>query len=70
MTIGDFDEDPLSPAHPLCDLMTQHGYRQVIDKPTTEKATLLDLTFVKHIHEDCHTGVLDTYYSYHDLIYL
>ncbi len=68
--MGDFNENPLNYAHPLCDLMAQHGYRQIIDKPTTEKATLLDLAFVKHIPEDCPAGVLHTYYSYHDPIYL
>ncbi len=68
--VGDFNEDPLKPAHPLCDLMAEHGYKQIIDKPTTEKATLLDLAFVKHINEECRAGVLCTYYSYHDPIYL
>ncbi len=68
--IGDFNEDPSKPAHPLCDLMAQHGYRQIVDKPTTEKLTLLDLAFVKNIDQDCPAGVLHTYYSYHDPIYL
>ncbi len=68
--MGDFNEDPVKPVHPLCDLMTQHSYKQIIDKATTEKATLLDLAFVKHIDEGCPAGVLHTYYSYHDPIYL
>ncbi len=43
--------------------MAEHAYKQITDNPTTEKATLLDLAFVKYLNQECCAVVLYTYYS-------
>ena len=50
-------------------VMTRNGYQQIINQATTAENTLLDVIYVKNI-EVKNSGVFQTYYSYHDAIYL
>ncbi|CAI5653237.1 unnamed protein product [Oreochromis niloticus] len=67
---GDFNENVLSIANkPILELFESRGYAQVITAPTTEKNTLLDLIFISQPERCLHSGVMKTYYSYHDPVY-
>ncbi len=67
---GDFNEDQLSHCNkPILNLFEDKGYKQLISTGTTEKNTLLDPVFISGAHSNIRAGVLQTYYSYHDLVY-
>lgn len=67
---GDFNEDLLSRASkPILELFQSKGYEQLITTATTDKNTLLDLIFISRPQRCLHSGVLQTYYSYHNPVY-
>lgn len=67
---GDFNENLFSnDRKPILELFQSRGYAQVITAATTEKNTLLDLIFISRPQHCLHSGVLKTYYSYHDPVY-
>ena len=69
---GDLNEDQFSNRNkPLYNLFTEYGYQQLITSSTTEKGTLLDTIFVRDsdVHKVKATGIIQTYYSYHDAVF-
>ncbi|KAK9539502.1 hypothetical protein VZT92_004604 [Zoarces viviparus] len=67
---GDFNENCLSnTSKPIFELFQSRGYAQVITTATTEKNTLLDLIFISQPQHCLHSGVMKTYYSYHNPVY-
>ncbi|KAM9771032.1 uncharacterized protein ACBT44_004625 isoform 5-T6 [Syngnathus typhle] len=70
LVCGDFNEDMLSASFkPILDLFRSTGYTQLITTATTDKNTLLDLIFVSRPQCALHSGVLQTYYSYHNPVF-
>ncbi len=63
---GDFNENNLKEAGPICRKFTEYGYTQIIRQPTTMKGTLLDHMYVRNPETVEHWGVLQTTYSYHE----
>ncbi|TDG95925.1 hypothetical protein EPR50_G00243830 [Perca flavescens] len=67
---GDFNENHLSNASkPILELFQSRGYVQLITAATTDKNTLLDLIFISKPQHCLHSGVMRTYYSYHNPVY-
>lgn len=67
---GDFNENLLSGAStPITDLFLSRGYVQLITGATTDKNTLLDLIFISRPQCSLQSGVLQTYFSYHNPVY-
>ncbi|XP_050924886.1 uncharacterized protein LOC127140941 [Lates calcarifer] len=67
---GDFNENLLTSASkPILELFQSRGCAQLITAATTEKNTLLDLIFISQQQRCLHSGVMKTYYSYHDPVY-
>ena len=67
---GDFNENLLSNvSKPIFELFQSRGYAQVITAATTDKNTLLDLMFISQPQHCLHSGVMKTYYSYHNPVY-
>ena len=67
---GDFNENQLSGVRgPILELFESRGYQQLITAATTEKNTLLDLIFISQPQRCLHSGVLRTYYSYHNPVF-
>uniref|UniRef100_A0A7N8XRB7 ATP-dependent DNA helicase n=2 Tax=Mastacembelus armatus TaxID=205130 RepID=A0A7N8XRB7_9TELE len=67
---GDFNEDLLSKSSkPILELFQSKGYTQLITTATTDKKTLLDPIFISQPQRCVHSGVLHTYYSYHNPVY-
>ncbi|XP_034567817.1 uncharacterized protein LOC117832690 isoform X2 [Notolabrus celidotus] len=67
---GDFNENLSSNASkPILDFFQSKGYAQLITTGTTDKNTLLDLIFISRPQQCLHSGVMQTYYSYHNPVY-
>ncbi|XP_062414952.1 uncharacterized protein LOC134107225 [Pungitius pungitius] len=67
---GDFNENLFSnTGKPILELFQSRGYAQVITNATTDKNTLLDLIFISQPQHCLHSGVMRTYYSYHNPVY-
>ncbi|KAK0151948.1 ATP-dependent DNA helicase PIF1 [Merluccius polli] len=67
---GDLNEDLLSKGKKsIRDLFQSRGYTQLITVSTTEKNTLIDHIYISHPDKCLHSGVLETYYSYHSPVY-
>ena len=67
---GDFNEDLLSSFRgPIGTLLQKEGYAQLIKEATTDKNTLLDHMYISEPQQCLQSGVLRTYYSYHNPVY-
>ncbi|CAH2248135.1 Hypothetical predicted protein [Pelobates cultripes] len=67
---GDFNKDFLCRAKkPISDLLHSRGYTQLVWAATTEKNTLLDHIYISRVQHCLQSGVLHSYYSYHDPVY-
>uniref|UniRef100_A0A8C5FK64 ATP-dependent DNA helicase n=2 Tax=Gadus morhua TaxID=8049 RepID=A0A8C5FK64_GADMO len=67
---GDFNENLLSGANkPIYELFRAKGYAQLITAATTDKNTLLDSIYISRPQRCLHSGVLQSYYSYHNPVY-
>ena len=67
---GDFNENLLADGRkPIFDSFQSRGFTNLITTATTEKNTLLDNIFISDLQHCAHSGVLQTYYSYHDPIF-
>jgi exonuclease III len=67
---GDFNEDLLNGfPGPITRLLESRGYAQLIKEATTEKNTLLDHMYISRPQQCLQSGVLRTYYSYHNPVY-
>ena len=68
--LGDFNVDLLDqPQSPIVSLMSTHGYSQLVNSPTTAKATLIDHVYYNKPNGNVIVEVHDTYYSDHDAVY-
>ena len=67
--LGDFNDDVLCGLHSqLRTFMLSHGYIQLVNQPTTDRATLLDHVYFSS-DQLIQTHVCDAYYSDHDVVY-
>ncbi|XP_074549060.1 uncharacterized protein LOC141807175 [Halichoeres trimaculatus] len=67
---GDFNEDLLSRGKKsIRDALLSRGYTQLIVKSTTDKNTLIDHIYISQPATCVQSGVLQTYYSYHNPVY-
>uniref|UniRef100_A0A669C7Z1 ATP-dependent DNA helicase n=1 Tax=Oreochromis niloticus TaxID=8128 RepID=A0A669C7Z1_ORENI len=67
---GDFNENQLqSGRKQILEQFQSRGYSQLITSATTDKNTLLDLIFISQPQQCLHSGVLRTYYSYHNPVF-
>ncbi|CAJ1085629.1 uncharacterized protein LOC117832690 isoform X2 [Xyrichtys novacula] len=67
---GDFNENLFSNASkPILDFFQSKGYGQLITAATTDKNTLLDLIFISQPQLCLSSGIVQTYYSYHNATY-
>ncbi|XP_035984990.1 uncharacterized protein LOC118558642 [Fundulus heteroclitus] len=70
VVLGDFNEDLLSPGKKaIKDLFESKGFTQLISSPTTKKRTLIDHIYISRPEYCVQSGVLQTYYSYHNPVY-
>ena len=68
--LGDFNEDLLTKSDlRLPNLMSSHGYSQLVQSPTTDNGTLIDHVYYNKPLECCTVQVIDAYYSDHDIIH-
>ena len=68
VVLGDFNYDLRShPFHPVLDMMHHNGYKQHVQKPTTDYGSILDHVYTKG-QQNVATEVMDTYYSDHDTV--
>jgi len=64
--MGDFNNDALK-SNSLCSFMSDHGFVQLVEKPTSENGTLIDHVYVKNINNfSVHTSVVPVYFSTHE----
>uniref|UniRef100_A0A669AZ26 ATP-dependent DNA helicase n=1 Tax=Oreochromis niloticus TaxID=8128 RepID=A0A669AZ26_ORENI len=67
---GDFNESQLqSGRKQILEQFQLRGYSQLITSATTDKNTLLDLIFISQPQQSLYSGVLRTYYSYHNPVF-
>lgn len=67
---GDFNEDLLSGGKKaIKEMFVSRGYSQLVSGPTTEKQTLIDHIYISRPESCVQSGVLHTYYSYHQPVY-
>ena len=67
---GDFNENQLlGSTKPILELFQSKGYVQLITSATTDKNTLLDLIFISQPQRCLQSGVMRTYYSYHNPVF-
>ena len=66
---GDFNEDLMKDQKTFSNLMSRNDYQQIITQATTLGNTLLDVIYVKDVNVR-NSGIFQTYYSYHDAVYL
>ncbi|XP_047245588.1 uncharacterized protein LOC124882907 isoform X2 [Girardinichthys multiradiatus] len=67
---GDFNENQLLGGRkPILELFQSRGYAQLITSATTSKNTMLDLIFISQPQQILNSGVLRTYYSYHNPVF-
>ncbi|KAI5614793.1 hypothetical protein C0J50_11103, partial [Silurus asotus] len=68
---GDFNEDLLisTGKKPILELFKSKGYVQVISAATTDNCTLLDHIYISPSNVCAESGVLQTYFSYHNAVY-
>ena len=68
--LGDFNEDLMHQQNSrLICLMSDCGFTQSVQSPTTAQASLLDHIYYKNPSRSIAVQVQDTYYSDHDTIY-
>ena len=68
--LGDFNEDLLAKSDlRLPNLMSSHGYSQLVQSSTTDNGTLIDHVYYNKPSEYCTVQVMDAYYSDHDIIH-
>lgn len=67
---GDFNENLFFYANkPILEMFESRGYGQLITAATTDRHTLLDAIYTSRPGQCLHSGVLQTYYSYHNPVY-
>ena len=70
LIVGDFNVDLKQHTdHKLLSIMSNHSFRQLVDKPTTDYGSLLDHVYINGDLKIA-VDVVDTYYSDHDAVCL
>ena len=68
--LGDFNEDLSDTIQSrILNVMSNHGYTQLVQSPTTDRGTLIDHVYCNIPSDDTVVQVQDTYYSDHDTVY-
>ncbi|XP_061193261.1 uncharacterized protein LOC133201474 [Saccostrea echinata] len=67
LILGDFNGNYLRKPS-LKALFTGYGYQQLVNNPTTEAGSCLDLVYAKDFSEDPKVTIEHLYYSFHDAI--
>ncbi|XP_062600308.1 uncharacterized protein LOC134261943 [Saccostrea cucullata] len=67
LILGDFNDNYFGKPS-LKTLFTSYGYQQLVNKPTTESGSCLDLVLAKDFPEDPNVTIEHLYYSFHDAI--
>ena len=68
--LGDINEDLMHQQNSrLLSLMSDYGFTQLVQSPTTAQASLLDHIYYKNPSRNIAVQVIDRYYSDHDTIY-
>ena len=68
--LGDFNDDIVNqPTSTIVSLMSNSGFKQLVQSPTTAKGTLIDHAYFNRPTGDIVMEVRDTYYSDHDTVY-
>ena len=68
--VGDLNEDCLSHKMPIRDLLSSYRYHRLITQRTKLNETLLDVIYMKNLPVAYYAGVLQSYYSYHEPVYV
>ena len=67
---GDFSENLIyRPNSRMLNLMSDHGFTQIVHSPTTCQGTLIDHVYYRNPSRSIMVHVKDTYYSDHDTVY-
>ena len=67
--VGDFNTNVLHcKENKLIKSLEKYGYTQIVNVPTTEGGTCLDLIFVCGLEKMSMVNILPTFYSYHDAV--
>ena len=68
--LGDFNENILQyPDSRIVSLMSNYGYTELVQSPTTARGTLIDHVYYSNPSNSIVVQVQDTYYSDHDTVY-
>ncbi|VDI10927.1 ATP-dependent DNA helicase PIF1 [Mytilus galloprovincialis] len=66
--IGDFNDNVFQLNSKILELLTNYGYKQIVQQMTTESGSCLDLVFVKNFGKCPTCTVIPIYYSFHDVV--
>ena len=70
IVVGDLNEDlNVTQNRPIFNAFSFHGFKQIIRGNTTRGGTLLDVIYFRG-NNDVQSGVLQSWYSYHEPIYI
>lgn len=70
IVLGDFNEDNLAKTDSrIANLMSHHGFLQLVQSPTTDNGTLLDHVYYNNPCNLIKVQVIDAYYSDHDIVH-
>ena len=68
--LGDFNENLYNThCHILDNIMSNNGYTQLVQSPTTDRGTLIDHVYYNRPSDDVVVQVHDAYYSDHNTVY-
>ena len=71
IVLGYFNEDLVqNPDSRMLSLMSNNGYKQLVQSPTTDRGTLIDHVYYNRPPGSTVLQVHDTYYSDHDTVCL
>ncbi|XP_071122628.1 uncharacterized protein [Mytilus edulis] len=66
--MGDFNDNVFQLNSKILELLTNYGYKQIVQQMTTESGSCLDLVFVKNFGKCPTCTVIPIYYSFHDVV--
>ncbi|CAG2195134.1 unnamed protein product [Mytilus edulis] len=69
IVLGDFNQDILKTHSSINDFMAKQGFAQIVSEPTTDGDTLIDHVYL-HGNLQISVEVIQTYYSYHNMVSL
>ena len=68
--LGDFNDDVYDNTHSrVLAVMSNHGYAQLVQSPTTDRGSLIDHIYYNRPAGDTVVEIYDTYYSDNDTVY-